>query len=86
MTGAALATAAQSTAAGNPVLGEILKNLHERAQRFWYVSLRAPEHHGRVVDEHAAIVATLRDHDADAAEAAARAHIRSFVENLNRQL
>lgn len=75
-----------SAAAGNPVLGEILKNLHERAQRVWYVSLRAPEHHQRVVDEHAAIVAALAAHDADAAEAAVRAHIRSFVDNLSRQL
>lgn len=75
-----------STAAGNPVLGEILKNLHERAQRFWYVSLRAPEHHHRVVDEHAAIAAAIGAHDVEAAEAAARAHIRSFADNLNRQL
>lgn len=75
-----------STAAGNPVLGEILRNLHERAQRVWFVSLRAPEHHRRVVDEHAAIVEALRSRDADAAEAAVRAHIRSFADNLKRQL
>ncbi len=75
-----------SAAAGNPVLAEILRNLHEKAQRVWFVSLRAPEHHRRVVEEHAAIVEALRAHDPDAAEAAVRAHIRSFADNLNRQL
>ncbi len=75
-----------SAAAGNPVLADILKNLHERAQRVWFVSLRAPEHHQRVVVEHAAIVEALRSRDPDAAEAAVRTHIRSFVDNLNRQL
>lgn len=75
-----------STAAGNPVLGEILRNLHERAQRVWFVSLRAPEHHRRVVDEHAAIVEALRSRDPSAAEAAVRAHIQSFADNLKRQL
>jgi len=75
-----------SAAAGNPVLAEILRNLHEKAQRVWFVSLRAPEHHHRVVREHAAIVEALRLRNSDAAEAAARAHIRSFADNLNRQL
>lgn len=75
-----------SVAAGNQVLGEFLKNLHDRAQRVWFVSLRATEHHRRVVDEHAAIVAALSSRDPEAAEAAARAHIRSFADNLNRQL
>ncbi len=75
-----------SAAAGNPVLGEILRNLHERAQRVWFVSLRDREHHRRVVDEHGAIVAALHSRDADAAEQAVRAHIQSFADNLKRQL
>ncbi len=75
-----------SGGARNPVLGEILRNLHERAQRVWFVSLRDVAHHRRVVDEHAAIVDTLAARDADAAEQATRAHILSFAENLNRQL
>lgn len=75
-----------SAAARNQVLGEILRTLHEHAQRVWFVSLRAPEHHRRVVDEHASIVDALRAGDADAAEAATRAHILSFAENLTRQL
>jgi len=75
-----------SSAARNAVLGDILKNLHERAQRVWFVSLRDAQHHRRVVDEHAAIVDAFRARDPEAAEAAVRAHILSFAENLNRQL
>ncbi|QRG09461.1 GntR family transcriptional regulator [Xanthobacter dioxanivorans] len=75
-----------SAGARNLVLAEILKNLHERAQRVWFVSLRDAGHHRRVVDEHAAIVAALTDRDPDAAEQATRAHILSFAENLTRQL
>lgn len=75
-----------SGAARNAVLGEILRNLHERAQRVWFVSLRDTSHHRRVVDEHAAIVDALRSGDPEAAEKATRAHILSFAENLNRQL
>lgn len=75
-----------SAAAGNPILGEILRALHEKAQRVWFVSLRAPEHHTRVVDQHAGIVDAIRSRDPDAAEAAVRAHIQSFADNLKRQL
>ncbi|MEP9354340.1 GntR family transcriptional regulator [Xanthobacter sp. KR7-65] len=75
-----------SGGARNPVLGEILKNLHERAQRVWFVSLRDASHHRRVMDEHAAIVDALAARDADAAEQATRAHILSFAANLTRQL
>lgn len=75
-----------ASAARNSVLAEILRNLHERAQRVWFVSLRNTSHHRRVVDEHTAIVEGLRSGDPDQAEAAMRAHILSFAENLNRQL
>lgn len=75
-----------SAGARNLVLGEILKNLHERAQRVWFVSLRDAGHHRRVVEEHAAIVAALSARDPDAAEQATRAHILSFAANLTRQL
>ncbi|MFG1270385.1 GntR family transcriptional regulator [Xanthobacter versatilis] len=75
-----------SAAAGNPVLGDILKNLHERAQRVWFVSLRDAGHHARVVDEHAAIADALAARDGDGAEEATRAHILSFAANITRQL
>lgn len=75
-----------SGGARNLVLGEILKNLHERAQRVWFVSLRDTHHHRRVVGEHAAVVDAIRTRDGAGAEAAMRAHILSFAENLTRQL
>ncbi len=75
-----------SAAAGNLVLGDILRNLHDRSQRVWFLSLREHEHHHRVVEEHAAIVDTIAARDPDGAEAAMRAHILSFAENLARQL
>lgn len=75
-----------SAGARNVVLGDILKNLHERAQRVWFVSLRDASHHRRVVDEHATILEALRARDPDAAEEATRAHILSFAANLTRQL
>lgn len=75
-----------STAARNLVLSDILRNLHDRSQRVWFLSLREHEHHRRVVEEHAAIVTAIAGRDGDAAEAAMRAHILSFAENLARQL
>ena len=32
-------------AAKNAVLAEMLRNLHERSLRFWFISLNAPDHH-----------------------------------------
>ncbi|MFS8035802.1 GntR family transcriptional regulator [Xanthobacter sp. AM11] len=75
-----------SSAARNAVLGDILRNLHERAQRVWFVSLRDAGHHRRVVEEHAAIADALARRDGPAAEAATQAHILSFAANLTRQL
>ena len=75
-----------SAAASNPVLGDILRNLHDRSQRVWFLSLRESDHHRRVVDEHAAIVEALRARDPAGAEAAMRAHILSFADNLTRLL
>ncbi|WP_051356716.1 GntR family transcriptional regulator [Azorhizobium doebereinerae] len=75
-----------SASARNMVLGDILRNLHDRSQRVWFLSLREHEHHHRVVEEHAAIVDAIAARDADGAEAAMRAHILSFAENLARQM
>lgn len=78
--------AAMAVAAGNVLLADILRNLHERSQRVWFVSLRVHDHHDRVHVEHAAIRDALRAHDADGAATAMRSHIRSFDANLRRQL
>ncbi len=78
--------AALASAAGNAVLSDILSNLHDRSQRVWFLSLREHQHHARVVEEHAGIVAAISARDAEGAEAVMRAHILSFAENLSRQL
>lgn len=75
-----------SRAARNHVISEILGNLHDRSTRLWFISLRAVEQHVRVCEQHAAIVEGIRKRDPDAAEAAIRAHIESFRENLTRQI
>lgn len=70
----------------NKVLSEILRNLHDRSTRLWFISLRAGEQHMRVCEQHAAIIDGVRRHDPDAAERAIRAHIEAFRENVTRQL
>jgi DNA-binding GntR family transcriptional regulator len=73
-------------AAKNTVLADILRKLHERSLRFWFISLTAPDHHAAVQEQHAAILQAIRGRDADAAEAAMRTHIESFRRNVARYL
>jgi GntR family transcriptional regulator, rspAB operon transcriptional repressor len=77
---------ALSGAARNPVLADLLRTLHSRSLRFWFVSLRAADHYRRVAREHAAIVATIRQRSPADAEGAMRAHIEAFRANLVRHL
>jgi DNA-binding GntR family transcriptional regulator len=62
----------------NDVMSELLRNLHERSLRFWFISLNAPKQYETVQDEHAAILDAIRKRDPDKAEAAMRRHIESF--------
>jgi GntR family transcriptional regulator, rspAB operon transcriptional repressor len=62
----------------NDVMSELLRNLHERSLRFWFLSLNAPRQYETVQDEHAAILGAIRKRDPDKAEAAMRRHIESF--------
>jgi GntR family transcriptional regulator, rspAB operon transcriptional repressor len=73
-------------AAGNSVLADVLRNLHERSLRFWFISLRDPDHHRNVLAQHRAIVAALLNHNPDAAETAMREHILAFQHNVTRQV
>jgi DNA-binding GntR family transcriptional regulator len=75
---------AQSTK--NDVLIELLRSLHERSLRFWFISLNAPKQYERVQDEHSAILAAIRKHNADHAEAAMRDHIESFRASVSQFL
>jgi GntR family transcriptional regulator, rspAB operon transcriptional repressor len=73
-------------AAKNAVLADVLRNLHERSLRFWFISLRDPDHHRNVLAQHRAIVKALKSREPDAAEAAMRDHILAFQRNVTRQV
>jgi DNA-binding GntR family transcriptional regulator len=73
-------------AAKNAVLADVLRNLHERSLRFWFISLRDPDHHRNVLAQHRAIVTALQSRQPDAAEAAMRDHIVAFQRNVTRQV
>jgi DNA-binding GntR family transcriptional regulator len=73
-------------AAKNAVLADVLRNLHERSLRFWFISLRDPDHHRNVLEQHRAIVKALQSRQPDAAEAAMRDHILAFQRNVTRQV
>ncbi len=70
--------------AGNAVLSAILRRLHDRSLRFWFISLKAPGHHQHVQGQHEAILEAIGEHDPDRAESAMRAHIESFRANVAR--
>jgi DNA-binding GntR family transcriptional regulator len=73
-------------AAKNDVLTDLLRSLHERSLRFWFISLNAPAHYERVHEEHEAIFAAIYRHEPDKSEAAMRAHIESFRANVSQFL
>lgn len=75
-----------SGAARNAILTEFLGNLHDRSLRFWFISLRAPDHNIRVCEQHAAILDAIASRDGAAAEAAMCAHIGAFNRNLTTQI
>ncbi|MGF6568357.1 DNA-binding GntR family transcriptional regulator [Paraburkholderia sp. GAS333] len=75
-----------SAAARNPVLAEILRGLHERSLRFWFISLSAPHHLEDVHDEHLELFRLLRERDADGARQAVQKHIESFRATFFRRL
>jgi DNA-binding GntR family transcriptional regulator len=69
-------------AARNKVLAEVLRGLHERSLRFWFISLSDQPHHRRVGREHEAVFAALEARDGVRAAAAVRAHIESAREKI----
>jgi GntR family transcriptional regulator, rspAB operon transcriptional repressor len=73
-------------AAKNDVLMELLRNLHERSLRFWFISLNAPAQYESVQNEHADILDAVRQRKPEKAEAAMRRHIESFRTNVSQFL
>jgi DNA-binding GntR family transcriptional regulator len=75
-----------ANAAKNKVLADTLRNLHERSLRFWFISLRDPDHHRRVLMQHRTIVDALRSRKPDLAETVMREHINAFQRNVTHQV
>jgi DNA-binding GntR family transcriptional regulator len=70
-------------ASKNEVLAELLRSLHERSLRFWFISLNAPTQYESVHNQHDAIFAAIRQREPDQAELAMRAHIEAFRANVS---
>lgn len=62
----------------NRVLASVLKSLHERSLRNWYISLSDPDQRAKVADEHDEITSAIRSRDPAKAESVMRDHIDSF--------
>ena len=75
-----------SAASRNKVLGDLLRNLHEKQARFWFLSLSDPQHLQHVYEEHLQIVDALERRDADAAREAIRQHVDEFRSNIVRSI
>jgi GntR family transcriptional regulator, rspAB operon transcriptional repressor len=73
-------------AAKNDVLMELLRSLHERSLRFWFISLGDDLQLRRVNDEHHAVLDAIAARNKAAATAAMRAHIDSFRSNIMRTI
>jgi GntR family transcriptional regulator, rspAB operon transcriptional repressor len=70
----------------NNELAELIRKLNERSLRFWYISFTTPDHHNSFQEQHEAILTTVRNHDANGAVVAMRAHVEAFRKSVARQL
>jgi DNA-binding GntR family transcriptional regulator len=71
-----------ASAAQNDALAELLRGLHERSLRFWFVSHGAPDQHGSMRREHQTILAAVHKRDPKAAETSMRVHMESLRQNI----
>jgi GntR family transcriptional regulator, rspAB operon transcriptional repressor len=70
--------------AGNPVMGEIARTLHDRSIRYWYLHLWQTFDGRASGNEHAAIADAIARGDGEDAASAVRAHIESLRARLMR--
>lgn len=75
-----------SAAARNRVLADLLRKLHEKQARFWYLTLSENHHSERIYQEHMHILEALEQRDGDAAVAAMHHHIDDFRRAIMRTL
>ena len=70
-------------ASRNTLLEEMLRILHERSLRAWFISLKEPKQAKGVLEQHFSILAAIEAHKPDAAEQSMRQHIEASRENLH---
>lgn len=70
----------------NATLADMLRGLHNKLLRFWFLSLAEHQHLQRIHDEHVAIYEAIARGDAPAAEQAMLSHIEAFRANIIRAL
>lgn len=75
-----------SAAARNRVLAELLRNLHEKQARFWFLTLSEMHHSERIYDEHMQILTAMENRDSAAAVKAIHVHIDDFRRAIMRTL
>lgn len=75
-----------AAATGNPVLSEVLSNLHDRSLRLWFISLNDQKHLLGVQSEHQEIFDAICHRDADLAAERMSAHIQAFGDNVSQQI
>ncbi len=73
-------------ASKNVELAEVLRKLHERSLRFWFISFTTPDHHNSFQEQHEQIFQAIRGRDADEAENTMRAHIETFRRSVAKHL
>ncbi len=75
-----------AAAAGNAVLSEVLRNLHDRSLRLWFISLNDENHLLGVQAEHQEILDAVRARDETLAAERMTAHIRAFGANISQRI
>jgi DNA-binding GntR family transcriptional regulator len=75
-----------SAASRNRVLADLLRNLHEKQARFWFLSLSDPKHMENVYQEHRELLDALERRDVPVAREAIRHHVDEFRRNIVRSI
>ncbi len=65
-------------AAGNPILADVIRPLHERSGRLWHLQLKIPDDIQQTEKEHEAILDAIVRGDKEAAARAMQAHLMSL--------
>jgi DNA-binding GntR family transcriptional regulator len=75
-----------SKAANNRILADLLRTLHERELRFWFISLSEEAHLNDIQNEHEQILNAIKNRDSKAAAQAMLDHIESFRKTISQSI